>query len=215
MQGRAPTSLVVVLLLTGLALADGRARLGTPTTDDETVADAAGRLESQTVGLQTAGVQTVGLQTVETQTTGTQNIGTQNIGTQTIPLPLDPPAPASRVWVDAEALLWWMKAANLPPLVTASPPGTPRDAIGVMVRPGTTILFGGSPVNGDLKHGGRITGGFWVNDNRTVGIEGYFFELAGQAQHFSGGSPGNLGRPFLNTETGRPDARADRAPRLC
>jgi len=88
MQGRALTSLVVVLLLTtGLAMADGLARLGTPTTVDVTVADAPSRVESPTIAL-----------------------------------PLDPPAPAARVWVDAEALLWWMKAANLPPLVTASPP---------------------------------------------------------------------------------------------
>src|SRR5271165_6464197 len=86
-------------------------------------------------------------------------------------------------------------------------PGTPRDAVGVLGAPGTGILFGGSPVNGDLSAGGRITAGLWLDCNRTVGIEGSFFELAGQAQHFGGGSLGSLGRPFFNTETSHPDAQ--------
>jgi hypothetical protein len=54
--------------------------------------------------------------------------------------------------------------------------------------------------------GGRITAGYWFDCGRTCGIEGYFFQLGSQAQHFSGGTPNNLGRPFFNTQTGQPDA---------
>src|SRR5262249_57297896 len=39
--------------------------------------------------------------------------------------PLDgPPASPGRAWVSAEYLLWWIKNAPAPPLVTASPAGT-------------------------------------------------------------------------------------------
>jgi hypothetical protein len=126
--------------------------------------------------------------------------------------PFDEPLPSGRSWIEAEALLWWMQAANLPPLVTASPPGTALGNIGVLTTPGTAVLFGGSPVNGDLSAGGRITAGLWLNCDRTVGVEGYFFELGKQTQRFSGGAPGSVGRPFINTDTGLPDAEIVSAP---
>jgi hypothetical protein len=116
-----------------------------------------------------------------------------------------PPAP-ERFWVNGEALLWWMKSANLPPLVTASPPGTPRADVGVLGTPGTTVEFGGSPVNGDLRLGGRITAGLWLDCDQTFGVEGYFFQLADQTQRFTGGTPANVGRPFIDTKTGLPNA---------
>jgi hypothetical protein len=59
-------------------------------------------------------------------------------------------------------------------------------------------------VNGDLSAGGRITAGLWLNCDRTVGVEGYFFELGKRTQRFSGGAPGNVGRPFINAVTGLP-----------
>src|SRR5262245_21558247 len=116
-----------------------------------------------------------------------------------------PPSP-ERFWVDGEVLLWWMKSANLPPLVTASPPGAAQADGGVPGVPGTSVLFGGSPVNGDLSVGGRVTAGLWLDCDRAIGAEGYFFELGTQAERFSGGSPGNLGRPFVNAATGLPNA---------
>jgi hypothetical protein len=117
----------------------------------------------------------------------------------------EPPSPG-RFWVDGEVLLWWMKSANLPPLVTGSPPGTPIANVGVPGAPGTSVLFGGSPVNGDLRVGGRVTAGLWFDCDQTCGIEGYFFQLDTQSQGFSGGTPGSLGRPFLDAGTGLPNA---------
>jgi hypothetical protein len=83
--------------------------------------------------------------------------------------------PLRDYWVDAEALLWWMRPAKLPPLVTASPPGTPQAAAGVLGAPGTSVLFGGSAANGELTPGGRITARLWPRCQGVVGIEGYFF----------------------------------------
>src|SRR4051812_31807075 len=60
------------------------------------------------------------------------------------PPPVESPAFPGLFWVNADALLWWMRPAHLPPLVTASPPGTPVPAVGVLGAPGTAVLFGGS-----------------------------------------------------------------------
>src|SRR5262249_59171580 len=64
-----------------------------------------------------------------------------------------------------------------------------------------------SAVNGDLSVGGRVTAGFWLDCDQTFGVEGYFFQLGSQTQRFGGGTPANLGRPFLNALTGLPDAQ--------
>jgi hypothetical protein len=114
--------------------------------------------------------------------------------------------PQGRHWVDVEALLWWMRPANLPPLITASPPGTPPGLVGVPGTPGLVMVFGGSPVNGNPVAGGRVTTGLWLDCNQTCGVEAYIFELAGQAAHASAGSPGLVGRPFFNALKGHPDS---------
>src|SRR5215831_18765845 len=50
------------------------------------------------------------------------------------------------LWAEAEYLLWWMKGASLPPLITASPAGTPSTQAGVLGAPTTTVVFGGAHV---------------------------------------------------------------------
>src|SRR5262249_9890394 len=44
-----------------------------------------------------------------------------------------------RIWVETEYLLWWMKGAALPPLITASPSSTPATQAGVLGAPSTAI----------------------------------------------------------------------------
>lgn len=113
-----------------------------------------------------------------------------------------------RTWVGAEYLLWWTKGSSVPPLITASPPGTPQALAGVLGAPGTTVLFGGRDLNTDLRSGGRFTLGRWLNDERTWGVEGNFFLLETATTTFSAGSTGTpiLGRPFFNAATGAQDA---------
>jgi hypothetical protein len=116
-----------------------------------------------------------------------------------------PCGPPGRVWVDSEVLLWWMSGARVPPLLTISPPGTPRSAAGV-AGPGSTVAFGGQQYNQDLRVGGRITAGMWLNCEQTIGLEAYFFELSSQASGVATGSPNIVGRPFLDAGTGLPNA---------
>src|SRR5262245_36284458 len=62
---------------------------------------------------------------------------------------VDGPAPApNRLWGEVEFLVGWLRSYHVPALVTASPPGTPRDQAGVLGAPGTTVLFGDERVNG-------------------------------------------------------------------
>src|SRR5262249_47573832 len=89
--------------------------------------------------------------------------------------------PPGRIWVRADYLLWWTQGMHLPPLVTTSPVGTSIENAGVLGVPGTTVLFGDSNVNDDLRSGGKITLGAWVNHEQTWGVEGYFFGLERQS----------------------------------
>jgi hypothetical protein len=113
-----------------------------------------------------------------------------------------------RAWVEAEYLLWWMKGAALPPLVTTSPPGTPAAQAGVLGAPGTTVLFGGTRVDDDVRSGGRFAVGCWLNDCQTIGVEADFFMLSTEGTSFAASSAGNpiLARPFFDASTGRPNS---------
>jgi hypothetical protein len=96
----------------------------------------------------------------------------------------------------------------VPPLITTSPQGTPVGQAGVLGAPGTTVLFGGRDLLDDVRSGGRLTAGAWLDHEQTLGVEGYFFGLEGISDHFSAASDGNpiLARPFFNAQTGRGDA---------
>src|SRR5262245_22647844 len=58
-------------------------------------------------------------------------------------------------WFSAEYLLGHISGADLPGLVTTSPPGTTRALAGLIGAPGTQVLFGGM-VNTDVRSGFRI-----------------------------------------------------------
>jgi hypothetical protein len=105
-----------------------------------------------------------------------------------------------------DVLLWWMSGARVPPLLAASPPGTPRAAAGVLGAPGTTVLFGGDQVNQDLRVGGRVTAGMWLDCEQTCGIEAYFFEVGTRATGVAAGTPNIVGRPFLDVPPGTQNA---------
>jgi hypothetical protein len=112
-----------------------------------------------------------------------------------------------RFWVNSEALLWWMKGASLPALVTTSPAGTPQSQAGVLGADNTAVLFGNSTVNNNVQGGWRINAGFWLDQNRRWGIEGSYFLLSTQATDFSAASNSNgapiLTRPFFDSATGQ------------
>lgn len=111
--------------------------------------------------------------------------------------PGDPGAPAARrLYGSAEYLLWWIKDADVPPLVTTSPPGSQ----GILGMPGTVVLFGGSNTDLNERSGGRFTLGWWLDPCQVWGIETSFFFLGEDSAGFGANSDQFplLARPFFN-----------------
>jgi hypothetical protein len=92
-----------------------------------------------------------------------------------------------------------MQGAKLPPLVTTSPPGTPRALAGIPGPATTTVLFG-DRVNEAPRSGIRLGAGTWIDAARTLGAEVGFSFLESQAQIFGATSDGStiLARPFVS-----------------
>jgi hypothetical protein len=89
------------------------------------------------------------------------------------------------VYGSIEALFWWIKHSPVVPLITTNPdPNT----IASLAEPGTTILFGGSPIDFGNITGVRGTIGGWCCEK--VGIEGSIFGLPRQGRTFTAVSGG-------------------------
>ncbi|OHB76791.1 MAG: hypothetical protein A2W31_12660 [Planctomycetes bacterium RBG_16_64_10] len=121
-----------------------------------------------------------------------------------------------RFWFRADYLLWWTKGSHLPPLVTTSPPGTPRQDAGVLGEPGTTILFGDEYVNTGSRSGQRLVAGVWLDSCARVGLAFDYFDLAAESTRFSASGDGSpiLARPFYNVQTAAPSAQLMSFPGL-
>ncbi len=125
-----------------------------------------------------------------------------------------------RVWISIEALGWAADSMDIPPFVTTSPLGTPREQAGVLGQPGTQILFGGEDILGDARGGGRLRAGVWFSREHRFGIEGEYFDFQTTTDGFVAastpvGAP-ILARPFFNvnprdpfTDAFDPPARQD------
>jgi hypothetical protein len=99
-------------------------------------------------------------------------------------------------WVSAEYLLWWTPSAQLPVLVTTSPPASN----GILGAPGTAVVFGGGPF-GETRHtGARFGGGWWFDDSQCRGIDGRIFFLGRNGSGFTANTTQYplLARPFFN-----------------
>ena len=113
------------------------------------------------------------------------------------------------LWVRAEYLLWFLEGATLPPLLTESPAGTPPQLAGLPSTPGTRTIFGDDKVNDGFRSGYRIRAGIWLDECKTVGLEGGFFQLANQSSGVTITPNDNriLARPFTNALTNEQDAQ--------
>jgi Putative beta barrel porin-7 (BBP7) len=117
--------------------------------------------------------------------------------------------PQDRFWFQADYLAWRLSGAQLPPLVTASPPGTPRAQAGVLGAPGTVVLVGDETVNDDYRSGVRVRVGAWLDECRTTGFEVRALVLDRQSFSSATGSPDGsliISRPFFDARAGRPNA---------
>ncbi len=116
--------------------------------------------------------------------------------------------PAGRVFLRADALLWWTKGSQLPPLVTTSPFATPRDQAGVLGEPDTSIVYGNQTVNGDLMSGYRFVTGVALDCSGSRAIEADFLDFGSNSTgtFLTGNGAPILARPFYNIEIADQDA---------
>jgi hypothetical protein len=99
-----------------------------------------------------------------------------------------PPRPWwGRFYFSAEYLLWWMRGAAYPPLVTTSPLGVPENDRG-RLGPNTEILFGGRTIDHEAFSGGRGTLGFWMDPCKTWAIETTYFQTGERSINFAANS---------------------------
>lgn len=86
----------------------------------------------------------------------------------------------SRVWFDAEMLLWQIRESKIPTLIGAIPVSTLNANAGGDLPPGAiTPIFGGSAsrLDYDAQLGLRLMGGIWLGESADWGISGGWFQL--------------------------------------
>jgi hypothetical protein len=101
-----------------------------------------------------------------------------------------------------EYLMWWIRGANLPALVTSGPaaPGPVLGLEGALGQPGTSILFGAGNQRYDVSSGARFTVGWWCDCEQTKGIEFTYFFIGPRDFNYTANSNEFpvLARPFFN-----------------
>ena len=98
----------------------------------------------------------------------------------------------SNYWINTEYLLWWVKGQPAPPpLVTTGPAALTglTGGVGVLGANGTSVLLGGGGAEPRGNSGGRFSGGAWLNDCHSIGVEAGYFFLGQQSTSRSVSSP--------------------------
>ncbi len=117
-----------------------------------------------------------------------------------------------RFYVSAEYLLWWTKGSHLPPLLTTATAQEPADAAqglpgrtGALGLPNTRLLLGNQDALTGPRSGGRLMAGFWLDEERLLGLEagGFFLQTLTNTYSFSSDGSLPLYRPFLGADSGR------------
>lgn len=103
----------------------------------------------------------------------------------------------SRLQIEAEMLMWWIRGAQLPALVTTSSP----QYNGIIGQGDTRVLYGDSSQGQTLHTGGRFGATYWLGDDRKWGVDGdvFFLNNRGSSDLFTSDAYGGvLARPFNN-----------------
>ena len=111
-----------------------------------------------------------------------------------------------RIWARSEFLLWWIRPANFPPLVTTGPFTELRP--GALDSTETKILFGQRGMDFQERTGGRFTFGGWLDDDQTWSVSAGYFFVRGRSigQGFSSPGAPVLATPFFNANLGSQDS---------
>jgi hypothetical protein len=120
--------------------------------------------------------------------------------------------PDGNYWLTGEALLWYTKKSQVPPLITTGP----LSSSGFLGQPGTQILAGGTGVDTEEQAGGRFSFGLWLTDYHKFGAEFNYFFLGSRGMDFTAHSAGDilLTRPFTDANTGQPNVLLAAVPGL-
>ncbi|HEY1380684.1 MAG TPA: BBP7 family outer membrane beta-barrel protein, partial [Gemmataceae bacterium] len=112
---------------------------------------------------------------------------------------------APRLEVSAEFLVWWTKGAQVPPLLTTSPPLGANGLPGTL--PGATVLLGGGDLDDSTRYGGRFGLVYWLDDCASYGFDSRYFFTGERTSRFAinsrlpDGSDLALFRPFFAPNT--------------
>lgn len=109
------------------------------------------------------------------------------------------------LWFGMDMLGWATKGAGAPPLVTTSVAGTSANQAGVLGLSTTSVVFGNEALHNELRPGGRLRIGWWLEPEQWRGIEFSYFELDGQNTRFSvsdASGSGIFARPVIDADTG-------------
>jgi hypothetical protein len=121
------------------------------------------------------------------------------------PLLIAPEPFAPRIWLRAEALVWWTKDSPLPaPLVTTG-------STGIIGTPDTAVLIGSENIGLPTRGGGRFTLGFALDEEAIWALESNYFFLGAVTVSEGASSDGSTGSsplyvPYFNTTTRQEDA---------
>ncbi|MFO1064614.1 MAG: BBP7 family outer membrane beta-barrel protein [Pirellulales bacterium] len=110
------------------------------------------------------------------------------------------------LWVRPEYMLFWTKAADVPPMVST----------GTLGQNGTDVLFGGRTVDVPAHDGGRITAGLWANEQHCLGLQFSYFSMASTDRtfHADNGTNATLANPFINAQTNIEDTAIIASPNV-
>ena len=116
---------------------------------------------------------------------------------------------SSNLYGSFEFLWLAFKKQSVPALVTQGDPAdTPTGALG---QPGTTVLFGNQDFGQSSFGGCRFTVGYWLDQDRSWGVETSWLFVEQRKSFFSATSSGDPGTgalavPFFNNDGGFEDA---------
>ena len=105
-----------------------------------------------------------------------------------------------RFWFGKDLLLWWIKDGPNPvPFGTTGPaPASGFTPLpGFLGQPDTRVVLGDEPASFGLRPGARFTGGFWLDDERTFGLEANYLILTGSSVTSTVPTSGRAGSPNL------------------
>ncbi len=105
------------------------------------------------------------------------------------------PAVAQRSFVQAEFLLWWVRAGDIPVLATTAT-GTGNGFLGT---PGTQNLLGPGSFGDTARNGLRLRAGTLLGESGTAGLDAGFFFLGDKSSDFrvDSGQFATIARPFF------------------